>query len=60
MDSFDKDLIMRRSIKDQLIKIPHMNFNQFSKKRRASFEQALLVHQRKKKIVWQFMVVMVT
>ena len=30
-----------------------MNFNQFSKKRKASLEQALLAHQKYKKIFWE-------
>ena len=45
----------RRPITDRLMKTLHMNFNQFNKKRKrkASLEQALMVHQKNKKIFWE-------
>ena len=45
----------RRPITDRLMKTLHMNFNQFNKKRKrkASLEQALMAHQKNKKIFWE-------
>ena len=54
MDPPDEDpTAVRRPITDQLMKTLHMNFNQCNKKRRASLEQALLAHQRNKKVFWE-------
>ena len=44
---------VRRPITDRLMKTLHMNFNQFNKKREASLEQALMAHQKNKKIFWE-------
>ena len=54
MDPPDEDpTAVRRPITARLMKTLHMNFNQFNKKRKASLEQALLAHQRNKKVFWE-------
>ena len=44
---------VRRPIKDKIIKMMHMAFNSFTRKRRETMEQVLHAHQLDKHIFWE-------
>lgn len=49
----DDPTAVRRPITTKLIKMMHMEFNSFSKKRRATVEQVLHAHEHGKRIFWK-------